>query len=337
VAGVFETWATRLRLAWNGVKAQAIMGGFAAVFDKSLVWADAAVKMRMPGKASDLAALPLIGSGRLLPQGPTELDADYALRLQYWREQWKFAGTPLGVLLALHFAGFDGLYIVQQNGLAYTLTGTLPTIGANWDPTANLSITTCLTLATTQTSNVAVGHSVPAGVPWFKFDDDTDWCSRFAILIPGETYSAEAYGTATFTGAENGGSVPWPTATFSPAWSQSFTSYRVLVGIPTITDSLGPVAVWADGNSKTNTGVRIGASAPFGGTVDVKAYLSLDANAVALMQSIVSLWRPRKAKCMGIYRLDYGECWDWPPTKTWDTQGSTWDRAPTVATLAGSF
>lgn len=335
MAGFFETWVSRLRLAWMGDKAKAIMGGFAAAMaDKSLDWADAAVKMRMPTKASDVAAYPLIGSGRLLPQGPDELDADYATRLLYWTDIWKFARTPLGMLLGLHFIGLDGCYIVQQNGLAYSLSLPLPAFGDGWDPTPNLVITNCMSLATALTSNVTAGHSAPAGVPWFKFDDDTDWCSRFCIIFPnGFPSRTEDFATATFTGAEDGTIAhPWPTAT----WSTPISVLRTMVGVPTITDGGGPVVVAADATSATTTSIRIISSAPFTGTVDVKLF-GVDTAGLQLLRDTVSLWRPRKANCMGVFAITRGEMWDWPPTKTWDTQGPTWDRPSSITTLIGSF
>jgi hypothetical protein len=57
----------------------------------------------------------------------------------------KFYGRPLGILLGLHYAGFDNAVLVQQNGRAYQLTLPLPTliVGQPWDPTPNLVITAC--------------------------------------------------------------------------------------------------------------------------------------------------------------------------------------------------
>src|SRR5262249_33798603 len=144
-------------------------------------------KMRMPEKASDPAALPLIGSSRLIDQGPAESNAAYAKRLTKFIEQWRRAGQPLGMLLALYYAGF-GAVIVQQNGLAYSLSLPLN----DDDPTQSLTITSALGLSVALTSQVnpptvvSSGRSVPAGTPFFTVkDDDTDFCSRFAVLFPG--------------------------------------------------------------------------------------------------------------------------------------------------------
>jgi hypothetical protein len=310
-AGLWETWTTRLRLAWMGPTAQRIMGGFAAVLaDRSAADSDAAVKMRMPQKAGDPAVLPLIGSSRLLDQGPPGTDTDYANRLVNWIQQWGFAGTPLGVLIALHWAGFDNAVIVQQNGLAFQLTLPLPTPGPGWDPTPNLTVTSCSQLAMDLTSIVTPTHSAPNGHAWFMFDADTDACSRFAVLFPGTLPPAfMTTGRATFTGSD--------TATVT--WSNIFadTTYLVAPG-PVVGSSSVVVAV--DGTSLTTGAATLRASAPFTGYCDVMAWQA-GANPLAdlhpadlqRLQSAIKQWRPAKARCVGVYAVAQGKFMSWPP------------------------
>ena len=66
----------------------------------------------------------------------------------------KFDGSPLGVLLGLHFSGFDNAVLVQQNGRAYQLTLPLPAFTSTWDPTPNLVVTNLDVLVAPLTSSV---------------------------------------------------------------------------------------------------------------------------------------------------------------------------------------
>jgi hypothetical protein len=51
----------------------------------------------MPGLGTP-TALPALGAARLIPQGATETDAEYAGRLRYSWDAWGFAGSDRGVL-----------------------------------------------------------------------------------------------------------------------------------------------------------------------------------------------------------------------------------------------
>lgn len=119
-----QTWARQLRLAFNGTKGNAILSSFAALLiDKAIDWGTAAVTMRFPlqadGTPTDPAALAMLAHERQLEQGPAETDADFAARLEDFSAQWALAGTPLGMLVQLHYAGLGGGVLIQQNGLAH--------------------------------------------------------------------------------------------------------------------------------------------------------------------------------------------------------------------------
>jgi hypothetical protein len=77
--------------------------------------------------------------------------------------------------------------------------------------------------------------------------------------------------------------------------------------------------VSADLTSKTTTGVKIAASGPFEGTVEVLAWQA-GANPfadphpsdLARLRSIIKTWRPGKAQCVGIFVLVQGDFLGWP-------------------------
>lgn len=188
---LYESWITRLRISWMGVKARQIFGGFAAALgDKSVDWARQGLLEHMPGYAKDPASIALIANERQLDTYPGEPSADIAARAPYWLEINKFRGRGLGILLGLHFAGFDDAVVVQQNGRALQLTLPLPPFTGNWDPTPNRVVTACSQLATSLTSSVhppttsSAGKTAPAGHAWWLIDDDTEYCSRFVVLFP---------------------------------------------------------------------------------------------------------------------------------------------------------
>jgi len=165
--GPFEKWIQQLRLPWLGTNGLRIMGGFATVLgDKSVEWAERGNKEHLPEYAS-ADALPLIGSGRRLKQGPTESDADYATRLTKAHDLWAMAGSHIGLLYAMHVDGFDGAVIVQQNGRACTLDTPIAD-----DPRDSLLV-----------SELGENPNMDDH-PWWKFDEDTEFCSRFAVLFP---------------------------------------------------------------------------------------------------------------------------------------------------------
>ena len=126
--------------------------------------------------------LPWIGSERGLPQGVNETAVNYAARQNDAWNSWTRAGTPVSLLVALHYAGIDNAVLVQQNGVYYQLTLPLPPPPA--DPTGNLVVGALGALPSILTSSVTPGRSIPSGTPWWMFDSNTDFTSRFAIVFP---------------------------------------------------------------------------------------------------------------------------------------------------------
>jgi hypothetical protein len=143
-----------------------------------------AVKARMPELApSD--ALDNIGNERGLIQqgtiaGSAESNTAFGTRLKTaWDTAWPYAGTPLAILLQLYYSlGYTDVGINQQNGLSYSIT-TPP----NADPTTSLVVSTAPNLVTPATPAPPYTKTIPAGNPWFRFDDKTDFCSRFAVVF----------------------------------------------------------------------------------------------------------------------------------------------------------
>lgn len=98
---------------------------FGSVEDAQAIRARRAVRTRYPDFALD-GALPIIGADRLLPQGPTESNQDFATRLKRAFALWYFGGTPTGVVQAFLQAGFGSVLNpprVYTNGDWVTHTG----------------------------------------------------------------------------------------------------------------------------------------------------------------------------------------------------------------------
>lgn len=308
----FKRWVTSVPKAWMGETARRLWGGFATVAgDWAIDWFKRGLRQHHPELADD-AALPLIGSGRRTYQGRDESLDSFRERLPRAIPNWKRAGSPLGLMYALYLEGYRGVVLVQQNGLAYELSEPIdPT-----DPEASLVVTE---LGTNPQQN---DH------PWWTFDNDDSYCSRFALLFPKGATSFARLGYATFTGEEDGTEDhPWPTAVFPTPFVD--TTYQHIPGAPQ-TDG-GGVSVWCiDDATKTINSIRVGASGPFVGVVPVLAwaigdhpFAGMSAYDLARLKRIVNDWRPAKAKCMGAFVLISGEFWDWP-VGTWDEPGGIW-------------
>jgi hypothetical protein len=321
----FVDWYKALPVPWlvAGVNGQSEGSSWPAVVDSQIVLLDAARKVAYPDYApSD--ALPNLGGDRKLVQGPAESDANFRIRLKGAWDDWARAGTWLELLVQLYWGGYTGAVIVQQNGLAYSLSGA-PTAGA--DPTALLTVTTCATLSTALTSNVnpptatATGRSIPSGTAWWQFAEsrsananasDTDYCNRFAVLFPSALPSQfMTVGTATFTASD--------TATVT--WNNAFptTGYHVQVGATVITDGSGPVTITADSTLFTLTGCTVASSGAFTGTVSLLAwqdganpYADLHPLDLSKLQSLIGTWRPN-ALCVGVYAVAQGNMYGWTP------------------------
>jgi hypothetical protein len=349
----FTSWYAALASAipWlfagpNGLAEGRALGQFA---DAQRLYLKQGIQQRFPDYAST-DALPYLGGDRKLIQGPSESNANFQIRLKTaWGnspitvsapglpaaqpggvvEGWALAGTWLELLVQLYWAGFSGAVIVQQNGLAYNLSGA-PTAGA--DPTGLLVKTDCATLACAITSSVTTSRVIPQGSPWWYFAEDrsvnarpadTDMCSRFAVLFPGPSLPSafRTIATATFTATDNA-TVTWPNSFVD-------TTYLIDVGPPTITDGGGPVFLTADTTTKTTTGVTIRASAPFTGTATVLAWqvganplADLHPADLARLQQIIKTWRSN-ALCVGVYAVAQGKFMGWPvQAQSANTMGS---------------
>lgn len=192
----FVEWAKNLPIPWlfGGPNGELDAASWPAVLDGQVTTLKDAVKARFPSYAPT-DALPHIGGDRLLLQGASETNPSFITRLKSAWDDWARAGTQLELLAQLYWIGFPGAVIVQQNGLAYSLSGA-PTAGA--DPTPLLTVTNLSTIGTALTPyptyvEFAAGKStgfytkhIPAGASsqWWTFDYRTDFCSRFAVLFP---------------------------------------------------------------------------------------------------------------------------------------------------------
>lgn len=268
--------------------------GHGATKDDYLQQFIAAVKASFP-EAAPPDALPALGDEYGLDQGPTESNDDFATRLRQARIYWKLAGTPAGLLAALHFAGLTGAVIVQQNGLQYTLTEPYT---AGTDPSLSVNVSNTAALVSTLTSSVAPYRTIPAGTPWFFFDSNTDFCSRFAVIAPKWPFSALAW--ATFNNSDSA-VVTFP-FTFPDA------NYGLVYGMPS-----DNVVLSEDGTVRSTTQATIRASAPWTGSVPVIAWESgvnplnffSDAS-VGALKNTIKKWKPAKATCMGVLSIVSG-------------------------------
>ncbi len=76
--------------------------------------------------------------------------------------------------------GYEQVYLVQQNGKIYHPDS----LGVD-DPRDGVAVGNTMTLATPATPGPGYTKTIPAGSEWWRFDDKTDFCSRFALLFPG--------------------------------------------------------------------------------------------------------------------------------------------------------
>ncbi len=174
-------WLRSLKIPWlvGGENGSADVGAYGGVLDAQVALIKEAVKARMPTEApSD--ALQHIGNDRGLIQGGQysgypESDEDFAERLRLaWDNSWPYAGTPLGIFKQLwDTLQYDYPIIIQQNGLIYT-----------WD-TTTVTVDTAAELIADATPypTPLYTKTIPAGEPWWRFDDKTDFCSRFMVLF----------------------------------------------------------------------------------------------------------------------------------------------------------
>lgn len=165
--------------------------------------------------------------------------------------------------------------------------------------------------------------------PWWSVDADQSHTNRFVILFPGSSLGGGSgfvtSATATFTGAEDGVTVPWPTATWNNAFAD--TTYKTQRGA---IYSSSMVEAVIDGTTKTKTGVQVKASAPFVGTVDVLAweaganpFADIHAADLARLRRLIYRWKPQKSICAGVYQIVKLPVWGYP-TSGYYFGGTNW-------------
>ncbi len=120
---------------------------FALLGDMLVQFALEGANASMPD-AAPTPALAYIGRDRKIRRGIGESDADYALRLVPWLDDWRLAGSAFGILHQLRgYLNAPGtLRIVTANGTWWTLHPdgttekrvTLPTKNWNWDGNPHL-------------------------------------------------------------------------------------------------------------------------------------------------------------------------------------------------------
>jgi hypothetical protein len=160
---------------WRGDNAAAYLERRGEMADAVALQATHAVRAGWPSTTyADASTLVYQGAERLIARGLVESDATYAERIRKSWEVWPWVGTSYGVLKALEGAGYNSTngnpYVIQQNGLAYSLDGTGATDG----------------------SDVVIedvgGNPVIGDAPWWEVDsyDDLgfDFWSRFVVLFP---------------------------------------------------------------------------------------------------------------------------------------------------------
>lgn len=153
-----------------------------------------AVFARLPGLASS-GSLPHIAEERLIDRGPTETDADFALRLRAAWDAWEGDHTPFtgkgggagshrSMLLAMQGIGLPmgptGAHIVQQNGLSAYL-----------DASQNVVVGTLMNCV--NRTNL-LGAIDPR--PGWGFDGRDNFYSIFGIVFPSNVAALRA-GTDT--------------------------------------------------------------------------------------------------------------------------------------------
>lgn len=206
-----QTWAGKLRLAWNGSKGAAILRSLAAVLvDRAIDWGADAITKRFPvqldGSAGEAAALAMLANERGYIADPNATALTTATNLQNAQNFARLSGTPIGLLVALSNAGFTGAVVVQVNGLAWTIN-TTPTASQLSDLATMTSVPSWVTRTVLPNANPAIPASTdgrPAiaalTIPWWTLGDPMDgagnqFASRFAVVFP-STATDPQLGTA---------------------------------------------------------------------------------------------------------------------------------------------
>jgi len=182
IAGGYQSYLATAGPTWlqqpNGVR---YLGAIGATLDQCVTWYKDGTKAAFPsiaGANGDELALGYLGGEMGMPRGPGETAAHYGNRLRLAWDLWPWAGTPLGILLALETQGYDqnngDPHIIQQAGYAWSLTAIDPTI----PPVAP------------ETRLVRTALMPVRGEPGWSFDDNSGlppsegFWSRAGLLFP---------------------------------------------------------------------------------------------------------------------------------------------------------
>jgi hypothetical protein len=329
-----KEWLQGLPIPWLAGRTygSADVGSYGEVLDDNVDDIKESVKARFPDYApSD--ALPYIGNDRGLIQGPSETNADFILRLKTAWNDWARAGTPLELLVQLYWANFPGATIIQQNGLAYSLSGN-PVAGE--DPGSLLVISNVDPLPADLQSDSDLTRVIPSGTPWWLMDESiyatfaesylqdqtlkVEFTSRFVIVftsLVGFTHTARA----TFTSSSSA----------SVTWSVPFddTTYKIIPGVPVRTSGTAGKLVITTA-SKTVLGATVSSSSSFTGYADILAWAGsnpfndLTLARSQLLRLIIQRWKPAKASCIGIYIMVKNPVWGFPLSTGWGDSSLTW-------------
>lgn len=313
-----KQWLQGLPITWlvgNDV-GRADAGAQGDVYDGQVELLREATRARFPGDgyAPD-DALPEIGQDRQLIQGTSESNATFRTRLLTAWDQHELRGTWVELLFQLYFScGVEagGAYIIQQNGLIYSLSAN-PTAGE--DPTPLLVVEEAPTDYTT---------FYPESYPFYRLSEDPEHCSQFAIVFPSPWLGPfRTLAVAEFSAS----------STASVTWESSIPgAYSILLGAPSVEDDIGPVACAGDYTTQTAAGITITASTPLTGSVVVLAvpdganpFVNILPSQLAILRTVVRRWKPAKAICKWFsFIAAPGNVWGWPPVRKWGDAGLTW-------------
>lgn len=186
--GNIKEWLQGLPIPWlvGGPNGHADVGSYGTVLDSKVALTKLAFKAGMPEK-TPADGLDNIGHDRGLIQGgsiagPAESNTAFGTRLRGAWDVRPYDGAPLAILLQLYYTlGYTSVAYAQQNGVVYTLT-TPPTD----PPLTDYLVATdagALTSPAAPSADRPEQKIIPTGTPWWRFDDKTDFCSRFAIIF----------------------------------------------------------------------------------------------------------------------------------------------------------
>ncbi len=192
MSGIYETWARKLRLSFAGAGWGRVWGALSKVIgDFGQRDAIAAISERLPDHAQSPESFSFMGADRDIEFGPSEGYPLRRARLVAAVDQHRLDGTPLGLCLALWWAEFYSVYVIQQNGIAHTITGLpnlddlklLPTV-PSWYSTSDTGLNPAIPASNDGKPAIAAGT-----IPWWTIDSGMDaegnqYNSRFVVLFP---------------------------------------------------------------------------------------------------------------------------------------------------------